>query len=71
MRDRDGNLVHGKRLRYAVDDGKVEVMGKDETKPPAPATPAAAPASPGGSAVARSPAAAGVQGSGGSGGSRR
>jgi len=39
MRDRDGNLVHGKRLRYAVDDGKVEVLGKDEAKPPAPASP--------------------------------
>jgi lipopolysaccharide transport protein LptA len=37
MRDRDGNLVHGKRLRYALDDGKVEVLGKDETKAPAPA----------------------------------
>ncbi|HEY6324224.1 MAG TPA: LptA/OstA family protein [Thermoanaerobaculia bacterium] len=51
MRDRDGNLVHGKRLRYAIDDGKVEVLGKDEAKPPAPApgasspAPAAAPAS--------------------------
>ncbi len=63
MRDRDGNLVHGKRLRYAVDDGKVEVMGKDETKPPAPASPAAAPAPPG-----DSPAPAG---GGGSGESRR
>lgn len=40
MRDRDGNLVHGKRLRYAIDDGKVEVLGKDEVKPPAPASPA-------------------------------
>jgi lipopolysaccharide transport protein LptA len=48
MRDRDGNLVHGKRLRYAIDDGKVEVLGKDEAKPPAPAPAAssAPPASP-------------------------
>jgi lipopolysaccharide export system protein LptA len=45
MRDRDGNLVHGKRLRYAIDDGKVEVLGKDEAKPPAPA-PAASSATP-------------------------
>jgi lipopolysaccharide transport protein LptA len=47
MRDRDGNLVHGKRLRYAIDDGKVEVLGKDEAKPPTPAPAAASPASPG------------------------
>jgi lipopolysaccharide transport protein LptA len=47
MRDRDGNLVHGKRLRYALDDGKVEVLGKDEGRPPAPAAPAGNP-SPGG-----------------------
>jgi len=46
MRDRDGNLVHGKRLRYAIDDGKVEVLGKDEAKPPAPASPASTPAPP-------------------------
>jgi lipopolysaccharide transport protein LptA len=53
MRDRDGNLVHGKRLRYAVDDGKVEVLGKDEAKPPAPASPApASPATPAGAAAA-------------------
>ncbi|MBV8200541.1 MAG: hypothetical protein JOZ15_07945, partial [Acidobacteria bacterium] len=51
MRDRDGNLVHGKRLRYAVDDGKVEVLGKEEAKPPAPASPAA-PAPAGAAAVA-------------------
>jgi len=42
MRDRDGSLVHGKRLRYAIDDGKVEVLGKDDTKPPAPAPTASA-----------------------------
>jgi lipopolysaccharide transport protein LptA len=46
MRDRDGNLVHGKRLRYAIDDGKVEVLGKDEVKPPAPAPAAATPGTP-------------------------
>jgi lipopolysaccharide transport protein LptA len=46
MRDRDGNLVHGKRLRYAIDGGKVEVLGKDEAKPPAPAPAAAAPGTP-------------------------
>jgi lipopolysaccharide export system protein LptA len=48
MRDRDGNLVHGKRLRYAIDDGKVEVLGKDEAKPPAPAPAASTPGSAGG-----------------------
>jgi len=46
MRDRDGNLVHGKRLRYAIDDGKVEVLGKDEVKPPAPAPAASTPGTP-------------------------
>jgi lipopolysaccharide transport protein LptA len=46
MRDRDGNLVHGKRLRYAIDDGKVEVLGKDEAKPPAPAPAASSPGTP-------------------------
>jgi lipopolysaccharide transport protein LptA len=48
MHDRDGNLVHGKRLRYALDSGKVEVLGKDDGPPapkpanPVPGTPAAA-----------------------------
>jgi len=54
MHDRDGSLVHGKRLRYALDGGKVEVLGKDEVKPPAPA----ATASPGTSPTPATPAAA-------------
>jgi lipopolysaccharide transport protein LptA len=54
MRDRDGNLVHGKRLRYALDDGKVEVLGKDEVKPPAPAS-SASPTSPAPTASSGSP----------------
>jgi hypothetical protein len=33
--------VHGKRLRYSIDSGKVEVLGKDEGKAPAPPPPAA------------------------------
>ena len=72
MHDRDGNLVHGKRLRYALDDGKVEVLGKDEVKPPAPASPAtpapaAAVAAPGGPAASagQGTAAAGPGGGGG------
>jgi lipopolysaccharide transport protein LptA len=40
MHDRDGNVVHGKRLRYAIDGGKVEVLGKDDgPAPPKPANP--------------------------------
>jgi lipopolysaccharide export system protein LptA len=51
MHDRDGNVVHGKRLRYAIDDGKVQVLGKDEG--PAPPKPAnAVPGSPAAAAVA-------------------
>jgi lipopolysaccharide transport protein LptA len=46
MHDRDGSLVHGKRLRYAIDDGKVEVLGKDDTKPPPPAPAASATGAP-------------------------
>jgi lipopolysaccharide export system protein LptA len=38
MQDRDGNQVQGRRVIYSVEDGKVEVKGKDEK-------PAAAPAS--------------------------
>ncbi len=34
MKDREGNQVQGKRVIYLVDDGKVEVKGKDETTPP-------------------------------------
>ena len=29
MRDRDGNQVQGKRVLYSIDDGKVEVKGKE------------------------------------------
>ena len=36
MRDREGNQVQGKRVIYFVDDGKVEVKGKD-AQPAAPA----------------------------------
>ncbi len=36
MHDRDGSLVHGKRLRYSIDDGKVEVLGKNDGPMPAP-----------------------------------
>jgi lipopolysaccharide transport protein LptA/LPS export ABC transporter protein LptC len=43
MKDREGNQVQGKRVIYLVDDGKVEVKGKDETAPPA-QTPATTPA---------------------------
>ncbi len=45
MKDREGNQVQGKRVIYLVDEGKVEVKGKDTatgTAPPAP-TPAATP----------------------------
>jgi lipopolysaccharide transport protein LptA len=66
MRDRDGNLVHGKRLRYAIDDGKVEVLGKDEVKPPAPAPAAATPAAPASPAPSGSPTAAAPPAGGGS-----
>jgi lipopolysaccharide transport protein LptA len=30
MHDRDGNIVHGQRMRYNLDDGKVVVLGKDD-----------------------------------------
>jgi lipopolysaccharide transport protein LptA len=36
MHDKDGSLVHGKRLRYSIDDGKVEVLGKNDGPMPAP-----------------------------------
>jgi hypothetical protein len=42
MKDREGNQVQGKRVIYLVDDGKVEVKGKDT--PAVPAAPAARPA---------------------------
>jgi LPS export ABC transporter protein LptC/lipopolysaccharide transport protein LptA len=44
MRDKDGNQVQGKRVLYSIDDGKAQVLGKDEPKPAAAATPAPAPA---------------------------
>jgi lipopolysaccharide transport protein LptA/LPS export ABC transporter protein LptC len=48
MRDKDGNIVHGKRLLYSIDNGKVEVLGKDSATPgktaPEKATPSGAPA---------------------------
>jgi lipopolysaccharide export system protein LptA len=39
MKDREGNQVQGRRVIYSVDDGKVEVKGKDDK--PAVAKPAA------------------------------
>ena len=30
MHDREGNIVHGQRMRYNLDDGKVVVLGKDD-----------------------------------------
>ena len=33
MRDREGNVVQGRRVLYSIDDGKVEVKGKEEGKP--------------------------------------
>jgi LPS export ABC transporter protein LptC/lipopolysaccharide transport protein LptA len=51
MKDREGNQVQGKRVIYLVDDGKVEVKGKDEKAAPAgtPApVPSTAPTPPGG-----------------------
>ncbi|HYL06840.1 MAG TPA: LptA/OstA family protein, partial [Thermoanaerobaculia bacterium] len=65
MHDRDGNLVHGKRLRYALDDGKVEVLGKDEVRPPAPAGAAVSPARPEAAAGQGAGAPGGGAGSGG------
>lgn len=35
MSDRDGNQVRGKRALYFIDDGRVEVKGKDEAAPAA------------------------------------
>lgn len=37
MRDRDGNVVRGRRLFYFMDDGKVEIKGGGEGVQPAPA----------------------------------
>jgi lipopolysaccharide transport protein LptA/LPS export ABC transporter protein LptC len=40
MRDREGNVVRGRRLFYFMDDGKVEIKGGGEGVAPAPAAPA-------------------------------
>lgn len=42
MRDRDGNVVRGRRLFYFMDDGKVEIKGGGEGVQPAPAASAGA-----------------------------
>ena len=39
MKDRDGNVVQGKRVLYLIDSGKVEVKGKGKAETP-PASPA-------------------------------
>jgi lipopolysaccharide export system protein LptA len=48
MSDKEGNQVRGKRALYYIDDGRMEVKGKDEAAPAAvPAVPAPpAPATP-------------------------
>lgn len=47
MKDRDGNVVQGKRVLYLIDTGKVEVKGKGQGQtpaaPPAPSSPPGAP----------------------------
>jgi LPS export ABC transporter protein LptC/lipopolysaccharide transport protein LptA len=35
MRDKDGNQVQGRHMLYSIEDGKVQVLGKDEGKPAA------------------------------------
>jgi len=37
MKDREGNVVQGRRVLYLIDSGKVEVKGKAQTAPAAPA----------------------------------
>ncbi|HVS00491.1 MAG TPA: LptA/OstA family protein, partial [Thermoanaerobaculia bacterium] len=32
MRDKDGNQVQGKRVLYSIEDGKVQVQGKDQAQ---------------------------------------
>lgn len=49
MRDKDGNVVRGRRVVYFMEDGRVEVKGKDEVAPAA--VPDTAPAPPGGTAA--------------------
>jgi lipopolysaccharide transport protein LptA len=80
MHDKDGNIIHGRRLRYSIDDGKVQVLGKDDgpqlqaaptlsTPPAAPAAPAQAapqPAAPVGKAAKPDGAAATPGGTAGS-----
>jgi lipopolysaccharide transport protein LptA len=46
MRDKDGNVVRGRRVVYFMEDGRVEVKGKDEVAPAA--APNGTPAAPGG-----------------------
>ncbi|MES1240493.1 MAG: LPS export ABC transporter periplasmic protein LptC [Acidobacteriota bacterium] len=46
MKDRDGNQVQGKRVIYLVDEGKVEVKGKDDKAAPAAAAPVPTPTPP-------------------------
>ncbi|HYU36230.1 MAG TPA: LPS export ABC transporter periplasmic protein LptC [Thermoanaerobaculia bacterium] len=49
MKDREGNVVQGRRMLYLIDTGKVEVKGKGQGQPPAPApTPTPAPTGAGG-----------------------
>ncbi len=43
MKDREGNVVQGRRVLYLIDSGKVEVKGKSQT-PPASPTPQTSPA---------------------------
>lgn len=42
MKDREGNVVQGRRVLYLIDSGKVEVKGKSQAPPPSP-TPQASP----------------------------
>jgi lipopolysaccharide transport protein LptA/LPS export ABC transporter protein LptC len=46
MRDKEGNVVRGRRVVYFMEDGRVEVKGKDEVAPAA--APNGTPAAPGG-----------------------
>jgi len=39
MKDRDGNVVQGRRVLYLIDSGKVEVKGKGQQQPQPSATP--------------------------------
>ena len=41
MKDREGNVVQGRRVLYLIDSGKVEVKGKSQTPPASPAAPQA------------------------------